>query len=140
MQMILLLSHPCNLITFKVGVNLLTALGWPNLYYSGVASIPDRREVGPSFAHHLASSITLHPYATLHVEMLLFHFLPIWTLKSNILMLERGKRYRGSPDLAQKNAHFPKCRWSRKEWHFKCCTSGALPDDMGCLAATTVKH
>ncbi len=51
-------------------------------------SIPDRWEVGPCFAHHLASCTPLHPYVTLHFEMLLFHFLPIWTLKPHILMLE----------------------------------------------------
>ncbi len=35
-----------------------------------LAAYPDRWEVGPYFAHHLASCIPLHPYVTLHVEML----------------------------------------------------------------------
>ncbi len=88
----------------------------------------DRWEVGPYFAHHLASCTPLHPYVTLHFEMLLFHFLPTWTLKSHIPSV-------GSPDSVQrmckKSAHFQKCRCSRKEGHSKCCTSSALPDDMG---------
>ncbi len=58
-----------------------------------VELFPDRWEVGPYFAHHLASCTPLHPYVTLHFEMLLFHFLPIWTLKPHILMLEGGKKY-----------------------------------------------
>ncbi len=35
--------------------------------------IPGRWEVGPYFAHHLASCTPLHPFVTLHFEMLLFH-------------------------------------------------------------------
>ncbi len=54
--------------------------------------IPDRWEVGPYFAHHLASSTPLHPYVTLNFEMLLFHFLPIWTLKPHKWEREWWKR------------------------------------------------
>ncbi len=45
------------------------------------SAFPDRWKVGPYFAHHLASCTPLHSYVTLHVEMLLIHFLLIWTLK-----------------------------------------------------------
>ena len=33
--------------------------------------------------------------------------------------------------MGKRSAHLLMCRWSRKEGHFKCCTSSALPDDMG---------
>ncbi len=44
-----------------------------SLYNDILCFIPDRWEVGPYFAHHLASSTPLHPYVTHHFEMLLFH-------------------------------------------------------------------
>ncbi len=38
-----------------------------------IAHCPDRWEVGPYFAHHRNSCAPLHPYVTLHFEMLVFH-------------------------------------------------------------------
>ena len=36
--------------------------------YGRMTPYPDRWEVGPYFAHHLASCTPLHPYVTLHFE------------------------------------------------------------------------
>ncbi len=63
----------------------------------------------PYFAHHLASCTPLHPYVTLHFEM-----------KATL-----------SGENGQISAHLAMCRRSRKEGQLKCCTSSALPDDMG---------
>ncbi len=61
---------------------------WLSVFFFKVRiGYPDRWEVGPYFAHHLAPSTPLHPYVTLHLEMLLFHFLPIWTLQPHILVV-----------------------------------------------------
>ncbi len=84
------------------------------------AICPDRWEVGPYFAHHLASCTPLHPYVTLHFEV------------------ERESRF--SAKMCKRSAYFQKCRWSRKEGHSKCYTSSALPDDMGGHQVTLIVH
>ncbi len=50
-----------------------------------------------------------------------------WVTSSPLL-----KRF-GSGKLVwmRSRAHLWKCDWSQKEVHLKCCTSSALPDDMG---------
>ncbi len=42
-----------------------------------------------------------------------------------------GRRKKYGPLRCKSRAHLWKCDWSQKEVHFKCCTSSALPDDMG---------
>ncbi len=52
---------------------------------------PDRWEVGTSYTHHPTSNTHLYASFTLHFEMLLVHFQPIWALEHHIPYSE-GRR------------------------------------------------